>query len=135
MHYLVIDDRFGTPIYVLLEIDPRFERGFPALRVSEITLDRWVSSTAAPGSHPSRPAVGRDPAHLDRFREFGSDWAVAQAGFILIEPRYIGPSWPSYLSAFRPEGEKPMKLRPVTPLRRQVSPSPLRLSSKDDHLG
>src|SRR5262245_43865852 len=134
MHYLVIDDRFGTPIYVLLETDPRLERGFPTLPVREITLERWVSSTAS-SSHTSRSiaSVGRDPAHLDQFREFGSDWAVAQARFILIEPRYVGPSWPSYLSAFRPEGEKPMKLRPVTPMQRQVPSPPLRPSSKGDH--
>src|SRR5262245_27060794 len=123
MHFLVIDDRFGTPIYVLLETDPRSEGGFPALPVREITLERWAGSTITPGSHIGRPSasVGRDPAHLDQFREFGSDWAVARAGFILIEPRYIGPSWSSYLSAFRPEGEKPLKhLRHIGGDRRPV---------------
>jgi len=112
MYFLVIDDRFGTPIYVLLEVDPRGERGFPGLAVREVTLERRPA--------PVRPsvgagaAVGRDPARLDRFREFGSSGAVAGAGFILIEPRYVGPSWPSYLTAFRPEGEKPSK-RPRHP--------------------
>ncbi len=112
MHFLVIDNRFGTPIYVLLETDPRSERGFPTLPVREVTLEYWVGPTVTLGSHTNTPtSVGRDPAHLDQFREFGSDWAVARAGFILIEPRYIGPSWLSYLSAFRPEGEKPIKSR------------------------
>src|SRR5262245_62165526 len=100
MHFLVVDNRFGTPIYVILESDPRGERGFPALRVREVTLEERVGP---------RAAVGRDPARLDRFREFRSEGAVAGAGFILIEPRYVGPNWVSYLSAFRPEGEKPHK--------------------------
>jgi hypothetical protein len=54
-----------------------------------------------------RPAIGRDPYHLDRFREFASDGAVSRGGFILIEPRYVGPSWEAYVREFRPQGEKP----------------------------
>lgn len=98
MHYLAVDDRFGTPIYVFLEEDPRGESGFPELRVREVTLGPDAGS-----------AVGRDPARLDLFRWFRSDVAVNGAGFILIEPRYIGPCWASYLLAFRPGGEKPAK--------------------------
>ena len=30
MHYLVIDARFGTPIYAFLEADPRGSRDYPA---------------------------------------------------------------------------------------------------------
>ncbi len=100
MHFLVVDNRFGTPIYVILQSDPRGERDFPQLRVREVTLEE----RAGPGA-----AVGRDPACLDQFREFRSDGAVAGAGFILIEPRYIGPNWLSYITTFRPEGEKPLK--------------------------
>jgi hypothetical protein len=115
MHFLVIDGRYGTPIYVLLEVDPRGERGFPALAVREVTLElRPAPARSGPGVGTGA-AVGRDPARLDRFREFGSSGAVAVAGFILIEPRYIGPSWPSYLTAFRPEGEKPVKHRALRP--------------------
>lgn len=100
MPFLVVDNRFGTPIYVILESDPRGERGYPGLRVHEITLEERVG----PGA-----AVGRHPRQLDQFREFRSEAGVARAGFILIEPRYVGPNWLSYLSAFRPEGEQPLK--------------------------
>ena len=100
MHFLVVDNRFGTPIYVILQSDPRCERDFPQLKVREVTLEEQAGAGAA---------VGRDPARLDQFREFRSDGAVAGAGFILIEPRYVGPSWLSYLTTFRPEGEKPFK--------------------------
>lgn len=105
MHFLVVDKRFGTPIYVILESDPRGDVGFPGLPVLPITLERLIYRDTLRGKPLG--AVGRDPSQLDQLREFGSDRAVAGAGFILIEPRYLGPSWPSYLSAFRPEGEKP----------------------------
>jgi hypothetical protein len=100
MRFLVIDDRFATPIYVILEADPSGEGGFPGLRVREVTLEERVG----PGA-----AVGRHPVRLDLFREFRSESGVTRAGFILIEPRYVGPSWFSYLTVFRPEGEKPHK--------------------------
>jgi hypothetical protein len=103
--YLVIDNRFPTPITLILDLDPSAEPGFPGFAVRAITLepvgvpdDQGVSA---------RDAIGRDPGRLDCFRAFASDRAVARAGFILIEPRYVGPSWPSYVLAFRPGGEKP----------------------------
>jgi hypothetical protein len=111
VNFLVLDNRFGNVVYVILESDPRTEREFPELAVREIVLE----CRSTPGAKPQDPgvcagaAIGRDPAHLNRFREFGSDRAVAGAGFILIEPRYVGPSWPAYLSAFRPGGDKPLK--------------------------
>jgi hypothetical protein len=116
MHFLVVDSRFSTPIYVILESDPRGEPAFPDLPVREITLECRAGRTEK-GMFGARHfgAVGRDPSHLGSFREFGSDMAVAGAGFILIEPRYIGPSWPSYISAFRPEGDKPdFRSRPAS---------------------
>jgi hypothetical protein len=76
------------------------------LAVEEIVLE-----VAPPGSHGRRTSVGRDPYHLDQFREFASDAAVARAGFILMEPRYVGPNWEGYCRQFRPEGEKPIKER------------------------
>jgi hypothetical protein len=105
MHFLVIDHRFGTPIYAFLERDPHGHPDYPGLSVREVTLE--------PGPPPPacgrRCAIGRDPARLERFREFPSEGAVARAGFILIEPRYVGPNWEGYCSQFRPEGEKPAK--------------------------
>lgn len=103
MHFLVIDVRFGTPIYVFLERDPHDQDGYPDLAVQEITLEAGV------GVSGRRAAIGRDPAHLERFREFSSDGAVARAGFILVEPRYVGPCWEGYSRHFRPEGDKPVK--------------------------
>ncbi len=105
MFFLVIDPRFGTPIYVFLEIDPRGAEDYPGLTVYEVVIEL----TPQPGEFRRRLAIGRDPHQLNRFREFGSDGAAARAGFILIEPRYIGPSWESYAREFRPEGEKPAK--------------------------
>ena len=124
MHFLVIDNRFGTPIHVFLELDPRAHGGFPGLAVRRVNLD----SPLLPGAEvPWRAglgvapmgAVGQHPWQADQFREFGSDRAVAAAGFALIEPRYVGSNWSSYLSAFRPEGGKPVK-RPRLPV-----PAPL----------
>ena len=105
MHFLVVDVRYGTPIYVFLERDPHGQDGYPDLIVQEVTLEADVE----PGSVGRRAAIGRDPAHLEQFREFISDGAVARAGFILVEPRYVGPSWEGYCRHFRPEGEKPVK--------------------------
>jgi hypothetical protein len=115
MHYLVIDPRFGTPIYVFLEIDPRGNDEYPGLDVREITLD----SSQPPGSRRQR-AIGRDPHHLDVFREFGSDGSATVAGYILIEPRYVGPSWESYAREFRPQGDKPTKAGGRTALKQKV---------------
>lgn len=110
MHFLVVDARFGTPIYVFLERDPHGQDGYPDLAVQEVTLEAGVGSVVW-----RRVAIGRDPAHLEQFREFASDGAVARAGFILMEPRYVGPNWEGYCRQFRPEGEKPIK-RPGHPL-------------------
>ena len=79
MHYLVIDPRFGTPIYVFLEADPQREARYPGLAVQEVTLD------AAPGAGGRRTSVGRDPNRLNNFREFASDGAVARAGFSILK--------------------------------------------------
>src|SRR4051812_25487785 len=117
MHFLVVDDRFGTPIYAFLELDPTGEPGFPGFRVRAVDLERTATPADRLGPQvPSGSAVGRDPGRLDSFREFRTDRAAAGAGFILIEPRYVGPSWQGYLSAFRPAGEKLTK-RPGNPLR------------------
>ena len=63
MHFLVIDVRFGTPIYVLLETDPQGAKDYPGLAVREVTLEH------GPGAGVSqRRAIGRDPNHLDLFR-------------------------------------------------------------------
>jgi hypothetical protein len=102
MHFLVVDSRFGTPIYVFLERDPHGQTGYPGFAVREVTLEAGVTPSR-------RPAIGRDPAHLERFREFASEAAVTRAGFILIEPRYVGSNWEGYCCQFRPEGEKPVK--------------------------
>lgn len=102
MNFLVVDGRFGTPIHVFLELDPRGTDDYPGLAVLEINFE----SLGVPSGPGRRCAIGRDPWQRDHFREFGSDGAVAGAGYILIEPRYVGPTWQSYARGFRPEGEK-----------------------------
>jgi hypothetical protein len=120
MHFLVIDTRFGAPVHVFLEHDPRAHPGFPGLTVRAVDLDPprgpygeplgWSGASYSPTS-----AVGQNPWRTDRFREFGSDRAVAGAGFVLVEPRYVGPSWSEYVNAYRPEGGKPHR-RPRLPV-------------------
>ncbi|OWK43020.1 hypothetical protein [Fimbriiglobus ruber] len=105
MHFLVVDARYGTPIYAFLEFDPRGTNDYPGLVVQEVAIE----STESAGAMARRVSVGRDPHRLDRFREFISDGAVAKAGFILIEPRYVGVTWQAYVSEFRPQGDKPLK--------------------------
>jgi hypothetical protein len=100
MPFLVVDHRFGTPIYVILETDPSGEGGYPGQQVREIVLEERIG----PGA-----TVGRHPQNLEFFREFPTESAVERAGFILIEPRYVGPNWLSYQSSFRPEGVQPIK--------------------------
>ena len=100
MHFLLIDSRFGTPIYVFLEADPRGTETDPGLTVREVTIEFAPDSGRSGGKF----VLGRDPHHLGRFREFHSDRAAAQAGFILIEPRYVGPTWEGYSREFRPQG-------------------------------
>jgi hypothetical protein len=133
MHYLVIDDRFRVPVFVFLELDPRRPGADPGLTV------RWVSLDLADDQRGRQPhdhgagvrpnmAIGRDPERLDRFLEFPSEGHVRAAGFTLIEPRYVGPTWETYLSVFRPEGERRSKVpapRPRTSPRRPAGrPTP-----------
>jgi hypothetical protein len=103
-YFLVVDDRYGTPIHVFLELDPTAEPGFPGFGVRAVTLEPVAGP---PGlGVPAGAAIGRDPQDLDRYRAFRSDWAVAGARFILVEPRYVGPNWPAYVLTFRPGGGK-----------------------------
>lgn len=106
-HFLIIDNRFGTPIHVFLELDPTGEPGFPGFGVRAVMLEPHDGSSGL--GVPAGLAIGRNPHRLDRFRVFGSNQAVAGAGFILIEPRYVGPNWSGYVVAFRPGGDKPIK--------------------------
>jgi hypothetical protein len=105
MYFLVIDTRFGTPIHVFLALDPRGAVGYPGFAVREVILEFFPAGPTRGG----RRSIGRDPAKLDRFREFASDGAVAVARFILLEPYYVGPTWESYAREYRPQGEKPHK--------------------------
>jgi hypothetical protein len=124
MHFLVIDDRFRVPIFVFLELDPRESGGDGAGAVSIVTLEL---AAALPGGAPRREgdsfrahaAIGCDPHQPDRYVEFPSDGHVRAAGFALIEPRYVGPSWETYLNVYRPEGEKHFKLAAARPARRR----------------
>jgi hypothetical protein len=117
MHFLVIDDRFRVPVFVFLELDPGRSAADPARAARPVTLELAYPGLERP-PHAFGPAVraggaiGLDPEHPDRFREFPSDGHVRAAGFALIEPRYVGPSWETYVSVFRPEGEGRTKAPP-----------------------
>jgi hypothetical protein len=136
MHFLVIDSRFRVPVFVFLELDPRGPGTEPGLAVRGVTLEP-VQEDPTRRSQPggavvcSRVAIGQDPERPDRFVEFPSDGHVRAAGFSLIEPRYVGPSWASYLSVFRPGGEpRPKEPRPgpgfPDPTRRRAArPDPI----------
>ncbi len=100
MKYLVIDERFGTPIHVFLENHPGTADDFPSLEICAVDLE------TLPENSPGRFAfgVGQDPYNPRKYREFLSDRAVVVAGFGLIEPRFVGSSWGQYEKAYRPEG-------------------------------
>jgi hypothetical protein len=104
VYFLVIDPRFGVPIHVFLETDPRRAAAFPGLAVREVRIEPAPSA-----ERDARATIGQDPRQLARFREFRSDRAATGAGFIPVEPRYVGPTWESYSHEFRPQGEKPQK--------------------------
>ena len=102
MRFLVIDGRFGTPIYAFLLSDPRDADEYPGLAVREVSVES-IEVAAGP---TRRLSVGCDPSHPNEFREFRSDGAVARAGFVLVEPLYVGETWQEYESAYRPQGGK-----------------------------
>jgi hypothetical protein len=111
MHFLVIDNRFGSAVFVFLECDPNESGGSRKLRGRWVTLEQAAPSRvgtepAAPIGLASAAAIGGDPDRSDRFAVFESDGEVRAAGYSLIEPRYVGPSWETYLSIFHPEGGK-----------------------------
>jgi hypothetical protein len=113
MAFLVIDIRFGTPIHVFLTINPSGSDEFPELQVREVELQSLV-----PGS-PSGlngGVIGQHTFHRDDFREFGSEHEVMIAQFHLIEPRYVGSSWSTYVCNYLPAGSrKYLKSRSVRP--------------------
>ena len=121
MHFLVIDDRFRVPIFVFLELDPRGSDAGPVGAVRAVSLE---FAAAQLNGAPRRSAdfvrpqstIGQDPERPDRYVEFSSDRHVRAAGYTLIEPRYVGPSWETYLNVFRPEGEKHFKLPAARPV-------------------
>lgn len=110
MHFLVIDRRFCVPIFVFLEIDPTAGACCPNLPGHWVTLEPAAQSEL--GFRPKTlrlgdsASIGGDPNRLDSFAEFPTDRAVHAAGFMLIEPRYVGPSWETYLGVFHPQGGK-----------------------------
>jgi hypothetical protein len=116
-YYLVIDRRFLAPVYVFLIEDPHGEPGFPGLEVRVITL-----AAGPPGELTPQAAIGGDPHRPDRFARFSSDGHARAAGFALIEPRYVGPTWAAYLTAFRPDGPpRDKKARPNLARARRFS--------------
>lgn len=110
MHFLVIDKRFGMPIFVFLEVDPTAGAGYPNLPGHWVTLEPAAhSELGLPNTSlklGNSTSIGGDPNRHDRFAEFPSDRAVHAAGFALIEPRYVGPTWETYVGVFHPEGSK-----------------------------
>jgi len=127
MHFLVIDDRFRVPIFVFLELDPRGSDAGLVGAVRAVSLEFAAAQlNGAPrrGTDFVRPqsTIGQDPERPDRYVEFSSERHVRAAGFTLIEPRYVGPSWETYLNVFRPEGEKHFKL-PAARAGRKRSPA------------
>jgi hypothetical protein len=113
-YFLVIDRRFPAPVYVFLADDPRGEPGFPGFGVREVIL-----AAGPPGGLTPELAVGGDPDRPDRFTRFPTDGHARLAGFALIEPRYVGPSWAGYLAVFRPEG--PPRTKPLAGGRARVA--------------
>lgn len=110
MHFLIVDSRFAVPIFVFLEIDPN-ESGLHApLPGSWVTLERShsfeVGTRKSMAGLGDTAAIGGDPKNPDRFAIFATEQDVRASGYALIEPRYLGPTWETYLSVFHPEGGK-----------------------------
>lgn len=93
MHYLIIDRRFPAPVHVFLEQHPLEDPAFPGLPVKSVELD-------SSGSSGGLGSVANDPWQTSHFREFATDRAAAAAGFTIVEPRYVGPTWAAYDRAF-----------------------------------
>ena len=110
MHFLVIDDRFRVPIFVFLEHDPSTGIGYPDRGGRWVTLEPAAQAELGVRRVHSKLAgpisIGGDPKRYDWFAEFPTDNDVRAAGFALIEPRYVGPSWETYIGVFHPEGGK-----------------------------
>jgi hypothetical protein len=101
-YFLVVDTRFGVPVFVFLDTDPAGAAGYPGPPARHVTLARTEGSgSVQPGS-----TVGADPFARGRYAEFASDGHARAAGFAPVEPRYVGPDWASYTSVFHPEGTK-----------------------------
>ena len=58
MFFLIIDSRFGTPIHVFLELDPRLEGDYPGQTVREVTLESPASRV------DGRFAIGHTTSHM-----------------------------------------------------------------------
>lgn len=110
MHFLIVDSRFAVPIFVFLEIDPNESSVHAPLPGSWVILERSLSFEV--GTRKSMAglgdtaAIGGDPKNPDRFAIFATEGDVRASGYALIEPRYLGPTWETYLSVFHPEGGK-----------------------------
>jgi hypothetical protein len=136
VHFLVIDDRFRVPVFVFLELDPRLPAAGLGRAVHGVTLE-LAEAPAGRAPQPggtgvrAQAAIGGDPDRPDRFVEFPSEGHVRAAGFTLIEPRYVGPSWETYVSVFRPEGERRPKVPVAHPPPR---PRPARTAARPERI-
>ena len=105
-YFLIVDDRFRVPIFVFVELEPT--RPFRAVTIE--------FAPVGPGEYRCGLGIGpgtslaRHAESWDRYREFSTDRHARAAGYVPVEPRYVGPSWESYLGAFRPEGDRPPKV-------------------------
>jgi hypothetical protein len=107
MHFLVIDNRFGTPIHVFLEFAPEDETNELGLSVQDVKIDLF-----GPEKREGRRSVlGQDPRSRNQFREFVSEEAVDNSGYVLVEPYFMGPTWGEYVRGFRPQGKSANKRR------------------------
>jgi hypothetical protein len=115
-YFLIVDDRFRVPIFVFVELEPK--RPF-----RKVTIE---FAPVGPGEYRCGVGIGsgrslaRHAEFWDRYKEFSTDRQARAAGYVPVEPRYIGPSWESYLAAFRPEGERPLKVAPGPPAGRSL---------------
>lgn len=101
MRYHVLDTRFACPVHVFLDVDPQSEKDFPDLAVTCVTLEHMTGPGPAGAYLGPAEAVGQDPWRPDRFREFRSDAAARAAGFVVVEPRFVGSTWAAYDRVFR----------------------------------
>lgn len=93
VHYLVLENQGGQPIYVFVGRDPAADGG-PAGEPAAMELLPGLARFGALG----RPVLGQHPSGALRFREFPSAAARDAAGYVPVPNFRLCDTWADYHS-------------------------------------